>query len=301
LKSTFSSLCSAIRIVALVSPLRFLCAARRVSLARTVAWLLLGTAALCAQSQTATTTALALTSAGESVSTVPAGTVITLTATVLGGATPIEPGIVNFCDASVNYCTDVHLIASKHLLQSGAGIGTATVKFVPGPGAHSYKAVFAGTHYYSASTSTVSDVTVTLGQQPSTSTLALTGAAGNYTLTATVSGRGPTPPSGTVTFPDKQNSNVPVGTATLSTGDMGLSWSIAQNPSQTGQMLVGDFNADGISDIAFFNSSTLKMTILEGHGDGTFTPLSTTTTLTADRTMDWSAISMEMGRQISQF
>ena len=279
MKSTPLSHCLTVRIVALVSVLGFLCTSRRLSLARAGIWLLLGASVICAQSQTATTTALALTSGGEAVSTVPSGTVVTLTATVLGGSTPVEPGIVNFCDASVTYCTDVHLIASKHLIQAGAGIGTATVKFVPGPGAHSYKAVFVGTHYYSASTSTVSVVAVTLGQQPSTSTLALTGAAGDYTLTATVSGRGPTPPSGTVTFPDKQNKNTPVGTATLATGDMGLTWLTTQNPTQIGLMAVGDFNADGLSDIAVFDNTTMTMSILLGNGDGTFTAESGTVTL----------------------
>ncbi len=47
-----------------------------------------------------TTTSLTVTSAGSDVTSVAAGTVVTLTATVNSGATPVQPGQVKFCVAT---------------------------------------------------------------------------------------------------------------------------------------------------------------------------------------------------------
>jgi hypothetical protein len=88
-----------------------------------------------------------MTSGGSTVTTVAAGTVVTLTATVLSGTTPISPGQVRFCDASVSYCTDIHLLATAQLTNNG----TAVFKFRPGSGSRSYKAVFLGTKSYAPS------------------------------------------------------------------------------------------------------------------------------------------------------
>jgi hypothetical protein len=44
-----------------------------------------------------TTTALTITSSGSDVTSVAAGTVITLTVTVASGSTPVSPGQVKFC------------------------------------------------------------------------------------------------------------------------------------------------------------------------------------------------------------
>ena len=52
-----------------------------------------------AASSTATTTTLAVTSGGIAVTTVDSGSVVTLTATVKAGTTPVSPGLVKFCDA----------------------------------------------------------------------------------------------------------------------------------------------------------------------------------------------------------
>jgi hypothetical protein len=75
------------------------------------------------------------------VTTVASGSVVTLTATVLSGATAVTTGLVNFCDATAAYCTDIHILGMAQLTSAG----TATLKFVPGIGSHSYKAVFVGT------------------------------------------------------------------------------------------------------------------------------------------------------------
>jgi hypothetical protein len=51
----------------------------------------------------ATATALAFTSAGNAVTTVTSGALVTLTATVTAGSTAVAPGQINFCDATAKY------------------------------------------------------------------------------------------------------------------------------------------------------------------------------------------------------
>src|ERR1700678_1989492 len=83
----------------------------------------------------ATATTLSLTSGGNAASSVAAGTVVTLTATVQAGGTALTLGQVNFCDATAASCTDIHLLGTAQLTSAG----TAVFKFRPGPGSHSYK------------------------------------------------------------------------------------------------------------------------------------------------------------------
>jgi hypothetical protein len=59
-----------------------------------------------------TITTLTVTSGGSAVTTVGSGSVVTLTATVTTGSTPVTPDQVNFCDAAATYCTDIHLLAT---------------------------------------------------------------------------------------------------------------------------------------------------------------------------------------------
>ena len=124
-----------------------------------------------------TTTTLTLTSGGTAVTTLTRGSVITLTATVTAGTAPVTPGQVDFCDASVSYCTDIHLFGTAQLTSAG----TATLKLLPGNGTHVYKAVFRGTTTYSGSSSTSASLTVS-GTNPSVTQFSGTN------LTATVSG-----------------------------------------------------------------------------------------------------------------
>src|SRR5580698_8469158 len=92
----------------------------------------------------ATTTTLTVTSAGSDVTSVAAGTVISLTATVVSTATPVNPGQVKFCDATATHCEDSAVLATAQLTTAGA----ATFKFRPGIGSHSYQAIFVGTGSY---------------------------------------------------------------------------------------------------------------------------------------------------------
>ena len=107
-----------------------------------------------------------------------------------------------------------------------------------------------------------------------TTSIAQSGSPGNYTLTATVVGSGTlaTAPTGTVSFLDTSNGNAVLGTATLGGGTSGaLTWINTQTPATEPapqSIVVGDFNGDGIPDIAV--GSNGYVSVLIGNGDGTF-------------------------------
>ena len=222
-----------------------------------------------AQSLSATNTTLTVSSGGRSEATITAGSPVTLTASVFAGGSPVTAGQVSFCDADALYCTDIHMLGMAQLTSAG----TATFHFTPGVGLHNYRAKFYGSGADAPSFSNVSPLTVT-GSIPTTVTIASSGSVGSYTLTATASGIGPIPPTGTVSFLDIDNDNfmlatVPVGGASNALG-------FVNTPSPlTGAnpicIVVGDFNGDGKSDIAIANHTNSSVTVLLGNGDGTFT------------------------------
>jgi hypothetical protein len=92
-----------------------------------------------------TTTALEI-SPGNSV---PAGSRVTLKATVTLGGKPVFPGLVLFCNAAAPYCPDIHILGRKQLTSAGA----ATLIAILPPGVHDIKAVFQGTNIAASSTS----------------------------------------------------------------------------------------------------------------------------------------------------
>jgi hypothetical protein len=203
----------------------------------------------------ASATTLSLTSGGNAVSSVAGGTVVTLTATVQAGATTLMLGQVNFCDATAASCTDIHLVGTVQLTSAGS----AVLRFRPGPGSHSYKAVFLGTLAGAASSSAA--VGLTVGPRPpglqTTFTIASVAgpdATNMYALTASVGTKGAISPSGTVSFLDTNNTNSLLGTATLVGGGNGFLNVPIPEPLGGGAdalpiVAVGDFNGDGIPDI----------------------------------------------------
>ncbi len=239
---------------------------------------------LVAQAKPATTTALSVTASGNPVTSVTPGTVVTLIATVKTESTSLTTGQVNFCDATAKSCTDIHLLATAALTSSK----TAVFKFVPGPGEHSYEAEFVANKYGAASVSSVAALSVGPAPAPvytDTTTIAVGGSPGDYSLTATVEGfGGPAQPTGNVSFVDTSFGNTVLATQALGTSTPGLGWLISQTPA-IGQYpiaeVTADFNGDGIPDLAVLWSSDgdqgpFSVTILFGKGDGTFTTGPTT-------------------------
>jgi Bacterial Ig-like domain (group 3)/MBG domain (YGX type)/FG-GAP-like repeat/FG-GAP repeat len=226
------------------------------------------------RAQTATTTALTI---SPSTSPLAPQTVVTLTATVTAGVTPVHPGLVTFCDATASYCIGLAVLGTAQLTSDG----TAVLRFIPGSGSHSYKAIFAGTSTNTASTSTPQAVTVSPPTTfPTTTAITFTGSAGNYTLTATVVGIGNATlgPTSSVSFIDTTNSNSVVGAATLGPSTLGRGFANAPgSPIAVGgaplTAAVGDFNGDGIADLAVPDPESNNVIILLGDGNGGFTPV----------------------------
>jgi trimeric autotransporter adhesin len=228
-------------------------------------------------SPAATTTTLTVTSGGNAVTTVTAGSVVTLTATVTVGGTPTTPGQVNFCDATAKYCTDIHLLGTAQLTANG----TATLKLRPGVGSHSYKAVLAEPASLEPSASTASPLTGTAATVTApvatTTYLESSGIPNIFSLTAAVPGDGNALPTGMVSFLDTSNGNAVLGTTAL-TAETGFGFAVSslfpatasQNtPNSGGVVLAADFNGDGIPDLVVFFGGGIS--VLLGNGDGTFT------------------------------
>ena len=244
---------------------------RGLRLSRAFAALLSGGMAAAGAAQTTTITNLTITSGGMAQSTVSSGTAVKLSAMVTAGSAPVTPGQVEFCDASSPHCTGIHLLGLAQLTSTG----TASVTLIPGIGNHSYQAVFLGTRSYASSSSSAVSLTVT-GLHPSTTTITQSGSGGSYSLTATVVGWGSlSAPTGTVSFLDTSNANAVLGTAALGAGTAGVGWLNASNSpagSYPESVAIGDFNHDGIADMAVANSGDGTVSILLGNGNGTFQP-----------------------------
>jgi hypothetical protein len=226
--------------------------------------------ALPAEAKAVTTTTLAVTAGGATGNTVASATVVTLTATVQAAGLPVTVGQVSFCDASAAHCTDIHLMGPAQLTSAG----TATFKFRPGVGSHSYYAVFAGTTNFSASISSTAPLTVS---GPSATNFAFyqSGVPGNYQLAATIGGVGSAAPTGTVSFLDTSNGNAVLGTASPVAATSGLNFlesdlTLPLGNFNKSDLLVADFNGDGIPDFASVSYGNTIMVAL-GNGDGTFT------------------------------
>ena len=239
----------------------------------------------------ATDTSLTIASGGNTLTSgesLASGSVVTLTATVMAGTTPVIVGQVNFCDASATYCTDIHLLGAAQLTSAG----TAVYKFRPGVGSHSYKAVFVGTPNgalaCAGSTSSTVTLTTTAIGWPTNTTIANSGGATNPILTATVSGAAGAALSGTVSFLDSSNGNALLGTATLAAVSASLNFMNISNPAAgifPYQVVSADFNGDGIPDLAVLDACSPNpdcgakngvVTTLLGNGNGTFTATATT-------------------------
>ena len=196
---------------------------------------------------------------------------VTLTATVSAAGAPVT-GTVTFCDAAANLCEDSAIVGRAQLNPKSA---TATFRFVPSIGTHKYKAMFRATNTAAASTSPVETLIVT-GLYPTTTAIAASGGPSGYDLTATVVGFATQPPvlAGSVTFQDTTKNSllgiVPLGPPTFAQTLTAAPDSPAQTGNSPSIAGVGDFNEDGIPDLAIENAGDETISILLGQGDGTF-------------------------------
>lgn len=117
---------------------------------------------------------------------------------------------------------------------------------------------------------------------PTNTTISASGAVGNYTLNATETGTlsGGVAPSSAIIFRDTSNGNTSLGSSNFATPSFTQSltvkpsftggndaWSRALSP---GASAIGDFNRDGIPDLAVEDYNMDSISIFLGNGDGTF-------------------------------
>ena len=211
------------------------------------------------------------------------GAVITMTAQVSATEFTVAGGTVTFTD-TYNSVTEV--LGTVQVQSTNGNPGTAILEIaVGGVGVHQFAANYGGTSVFATSSSSPQSVTFS-GPYLTSTALASSGTAGNYTLTGTVSAFGPVTPTGSVTFTDT-TSNLTLGTATLNASTLQTGFTpytlypIANmNNGQTGSTIgpaIGDFNGDGRPDYAV-PTNTGPIVILLGAGNGTFTNGTTITT-----------------------
>ena len=215
--------------------------------------------------QTTTTLAVTPTSGAQ-------GTVFKLIATVADSTSkPATGGTVTFYNGTVNpnnALGTIGVVSATHGVLL-AGTATLETRSLP-PGTFQLIAVFSGDGSVGASTSAAVPVTVT-GKFATTTAVAVTGTAGNYTLQATVASPSGVSPTGTVTFNDTTENTV-IGTATLNSSAAAATFASASTPSVGTDPLgvvSADFNRDGIPDLAVTNYSG-GVSILLGTGNGTY-------------------------------
>ena len=228
-----------------------------------------------AENPTPTITSLTLSSAS-----VTKGTTVTLTAHVTASGAAVHPGTVTFCNAAAPHCEDTAILGTAQLTTNG----TAKLYLRLPPGTHSIKAIFSATLNRAipraSSTSTPVSITVK-GVANSLTTTPTALKVGNfYQMSTTVNAFGPVPLTGTISFHDTVNGGSPrlLGSVPVSSALSQLTYGIpipVPSPAPTDTVAVGDFNNDGIPDLAgisFSINGTIPIfDVLLGHGDGTFT------------------------------
>jgi Bacterial Ig-like domain (group 3)/FG-GAP-like repeat len=202
--------------------------------------------------------------------TVTAGQAVQLTATVTA-QDPVTRGQVMFCAAAAAHCEGAALFGVAQLISNR----TAAIKLTLGVGSYSIKAIYSGIDGTTGSTSTAHSLTVTgAANYASSTTLVATGSAGDYTLASQVTFFGKAAATGMISFLDASHSDSLVGSAILNPTTLADIMTPAPGSPLTAQnpqfVVSGDFNHDGIPDLAVTGPSSGTVGIYLGVGNGTF-------------------------------
>ena len=149
--------------------------------------------------------------------------------------------------------------------------GIATLTVLPGAGTYVITAQFAGTTAAFAAVSGSKTVTVTgPAANPTFTSIAASGTAGNYTLMGTVGEFGllASAPTGTVSFLNTTTSNQLVASATIDPTTLSsiLTPAVPVPVADAGYVLTGDLNGDGFADLLTLVNGTVLVQLGSGNG-----------------------------------
>jgi hypothetical protein len=209
---------------------------------------------------------------GVSSSSPAAGQPVTLTATVTqSGGSAQTKGTVTFYDG-------ISPLGTVSLSSTGVAVFRQALAI----GVHAISARYSGSvallaasAQASASLSSTTQTVTVAPSAASSNMLAATVNADNgeaYDLAATVLGNGFTAPGGSVAFTDTTTSSL-LGTVPLTTSTMTPGFSTPQTISFTGAaslVVSGDFNGNGVIDLAVADATNSAIHVLLGNGTGTF-------------------------------
>ncbi len=191
------------------------------------------------------------------------GSVVTLTTTVAGVSAPVTAGTVNFYDT----LDGLTLIGSAELTDQG----TASIRQILGVGRHSLHAQFVATTSFLASSS--KDKTLVVSPELSyqtTGLLTFQTAGTSFRLTDTATFYGQAAPKGKVHFLDQATGTDKGASLSPLTASLAPPVTYTTGATSTGALVstTGDFNKDGIPDLAVTNLADGTVSILLGTKGG---------------------------------
>jgi hypothetical protein len=201
-----------------------------------------------------------------------AGQPVTLTATVTSNGVPVTVGTVSFSSGTQVLAT-VQVVGNNPA--PGFVSGTAPLKTRFAPGMFGLTAQYNANDLFQGSNSGSQQLTVS-GTEPTITTLTAQADGNNWDFTASVFGFGFPAPTGTASFTDLTTM---MNLGSVGLAGPGMSSFQPQQAYATGMnpigVAVGDYNGDGIPDLAITNYGENTVGVLLGKGDGTFQPQQT--------------------------